>query len=974
MLPNSSARNLVIPLLLVPFLLCVSGCVGPPTSHSRNREPTAGRTLVFSRAQMKYGLDRNYLRRWTDRPLFQDTSLREARSAHVTPFGSFSRVMGIVKDCGIDGLAFLPETTRRMGIFEHANREPPGGFALLPEFLSYRDLDKKLAMLDAAEKCAATIRIRDRIPITAYHSDSIPLDDWKDMLSKLRARYGNKFLFLPDIQRPAGIGWMRWCERWNSDSPPSHQDKERIRAYLRSWAAVFDGLYFAGCHALKTSRKFDDRFYRKFLIPLFNEVMDEPRFRSKYLGLSACIGHENCTRLGYTLSCEGTKTLRRSFETASRARPDLIVLPEWDEQNENTSFRPTVYNSFSTQRILRYYMSRIKNEPLRSRLDDDASVPNLVISHRKILTLGEVLEIEILFVPDAEMANACSARLRLKNLEGRIVWQSKSLRFSGRKLEDNTIRIPSETFSMYPVLRPSLVVRSGSGEQTFEDGLHHIRIRPTWNWDYKWVKTPLRDLCQPSAVGFRWSGAQPGADGLYRCEGNVTSKEDIASVEILDEDAVVFAVTPGGDSHRETESIETFCMELRSFRRKRFRGHLRVEGAEGLWPEKQASIWGNAKLMENKFSASTNVDWYPRQLFLGIRTKDVPKAALILDSDIASMSVSASDLIERDIISRTLDDGLTVTFSRYVNQADHPMHLNRKQVQFSARISPDHPNSVFHMRVITRSGKIYRSAPLMLRDAGSSGTVTLPVYSEAKGEPVQVAITKRRIPEILYRMSPDRGSVLDTETGRCFRGHLGGMTDSVTFRGGDGGLDGSPFVRRSNFPESAKSTAPVWTRDEGTDFLEFDGNGNFIALPQGALPRRGAFRLSFEIKPDRVDLPQILFAHHGYYIGSLVVRIESGKLFGSFVNDKLKVIGFDSGLQLAPGRWHTIEVMYDLKHMRFSIGGKECAPMNCRGVGLYDTTSVFGGFGGTAGKLQPFIGKAGWFKGKLRKLKIAHRS
>ena len=42
-----------------------------------DREPVTKRTLVFSRSQMKYGLDRNYLRRWVDRPLFIDPALRD---------------------------------------------------------------------------------------------------------------------------------------------------------------------------------------------------------------------------------------------------------------------------------------------------------------------------------------------------------------------------------------------------------------------------------------------------------------------------------------------------------------------------------------------------------------------------------------------------------------------------------------------------------------------------------------------------------------------------------------------------------------------------------------------------------------------------------------------------------------------------------------------------------------------------------
>ncbi|MBE6399284.1 MAG: hypothetical protein E7041_03970, partial [Lentisphaerae bacterium] len=50
---------------------------------SEKYQPRSGKTVFFSRAQLKYGLERNdYLRRWCDRPLMQDSSF--ARSGTLT--------------------------------------------------------------------------------------------------------------------------------------------------------------------------------------------------------------------------------------------------------------------------------------------------------------------------------------------------------------------------------------------------------------------------------------------------------------------------------------------------------------------------------------------------------------------------------------------------------------------------------------------------------------------------------------------------------------------------------------------------------------------------------------------------------------------------------------------------------------------------------------------------------------------------
>ena len=40
--------------------------------------PVSGKTALFARGQLKYGLERtDYLHRWVDRPLFQDSNLQK---------------------------------------------------------------------------------------------------------------------------------------------------------------------------------------------------------------------------------------------------------------------------------------------------------------------------------------------------------------------------------------------------------------------------------------------------------------------------------------------------------------------------------------------------------------------------------------------------------------------------------------------------------------------------------------------------------------------------------------------------------------------------------------------------------------------------------------------------------------------------------------------------------------------------------
>jgi hypothetical protein len=89
-----------------------------PGLNAAERTSVTKRTLVFSRSQMKYGLDDNYLRRWVDRPLLIDPALRVNERKYAMALPSYRRILKTVASYGLDGLAFFPETSGRMGAFE----------------------------------------------------------------------------------------------------------------------------------------------------------------------------------------------------------------------------------------------------------------------------------------------------------------------------------------------------------------------------------------------------------------------------------------------------------------------------------------------------------------------------------------------------------------------------------------------------------------------------------------------------------------------------------------------------------------------------------------------------------------------------------------------------------------------------------------------------------------------------------------
>ncbi|NQT16823.1 MAG: hypothetical protein HQ582_28960, partial [Planctomycetes bacterium] len=833
-----------------------------PGLDAAERKPVTQRTLVFSRSQMKYGLDGNYLRRWVDRPLLVDPALRVEQRKYAMALPSYGRILQTVASYGLDGLAFFPETSGRVGAFELTDQVAVPGVSLLPEFIATDNLQSKREVLQAALACRSCARIGGKILISSYRGDSLTAEQWKSLLDALRAEFGDVLLFVPAISRPCGEGWNGWIDRFDSKEGVNDTDRERLRQYLRTYAAATDGLYVASAASIKKDRRFHQRFYREFLAPLFRDVLAEPDMSGKVFGLSACVAHINCTRLGYTLSDDGTRTLRNSFEAALSVRPDVIIIPEWDEQNENTSLRPTVDNSFSSRRIVRHYMQRIRGEPPAPIPGDETRLPNIVLSYRKILTLGEELRLELLNVPDTDSDQTYSVRLMLRGMDGEVVHRFPKRTFSQSELCDVTETIPSEALAAHSALVPALHVAYRGEERLVDRGWRPIQLRATWNWDYKWVKQPLRDLApvQESTLAIE----KASDAGLVVLSGRISCEKPLASVEVIENGAVVYAVDPRPDALRQLQDHVMLAFEYRSQRRHPIKGYVQVLEGGCRWPASYQTPGYSWYLDGDVLRLQRHVDWRQNVAYLAVPENDVGRAALRFQLGDLERTVPIRDVVDRDLI--TYHDGrdATVTVSRFLKQDDHPPHLDKRHVSFRALVKPDMATSLFHVRAVTKSGRVFRSWPVRQEWLPATPSVELPVWSETRRAPTVVKVDSARVPEIEYRLDDRHGAALVATAGRPFWGILGGYTDSVTARGGAGGNDGTPFIRPGQYPPDAACNAPQRCTEDGRTCLRFSGRGAHIALPQGVLPRRGAFHLRLDVKPLSAK-PQILFVHRRHY-------------------------------------------------------------------------------------------------------------
>src|SRR5690606_38435392 len=119
------------------------------------------------------------------------------------------------------------------------------------------------------------------------------------------------------------------------------------------------------------------------------------------------------------------------------------------------------------------------------------------------------------------------------------------------------------------------------------------------------------------------------------------------------------------------------------------------------------------------------------------------------------------------------------------------------------------------MRVITESGKIHRSWPVV-SPVATTGKIALPVYSNTKRETVTVQVDNSRLPHISATPPQTSGASIKTSSDPYFIGMTGGIP-FWSYIGRKGG----------SYPATATQTAPTRVAEDGIDSWRFDGQGNY---------------------------------------------------------------------------------------------------------------------------------------------------
>jgi hypothetical protein len=941
----------------------------PDFNVLRNR--TAEKAYLFAQIQ-SYRLVENYLHYWIDRPLFHDSGLRKGQSYR----DSFLRNVEILKDYEIDGFTTLSNALIMYGHHLQALDEvkPYPEFRYLCGAMYASDYspskpdekwnERYVKSYNMAENSPYSLKINGKIPVWAYNSQLLKPEEIKRISEMLQSKSSTEAILFAELN-DAKFQALYYQNGKLNDSQMAQLRKTTEALLNECGGLIIKPVANIVDHkADYPSKPSASGYYRNCLAPLLLELLKQPRYREKMIGAYVSKGYIN--HLSGNNSGEyGTHRFRLFMDELLLLNPDITVLFEWNEANENTHFQPTVSDAKTMQRLVKFYARKMRGQPPAPNPDDDRSVPNLVFSSRQVLRLGDTLRYELLNIPDSDSEAISRVQLTLRDYDGNVLKEFPEETFNTAEMKAVSLEIPTEQLAGHTLILPELRVINPEGlEQTF--AMQYNRIHPSVCWNYKEIMQPLRDML-PLRAEFEVRAT--AAPGVYEVAARAESPEPLLQLEVTDNESEVFAIDRENRYAPERNiiiqgSLTAFSISTRNV-------VFEVLNAPG-WQwfrdcYRAKPDTPDPQVIDNKVTVP---DYFIHFYYSYPFIITVPKSAAadaVLTIDIARLgkhSFNVAELLKLGKIAKAFDGNNRLDLSIVKNLVDIPVPLLQEQAEFKTELETESRFPVYQLRALGSSGRIYRGRPFMpVRPNGEA--VKHQVFSAGKQQAVEVEVAADRIPELNYLFDETRGAMLKNSWEPFFDAQLGG---GFTYL--------EPFNRpRPNLLAipGRKFLHPAWKDGEsGGKVLEFDGMANYINLPREALPY-GSFTLEFEIKPDGND-SQVLFRNFSTHRGSLNLYRRQGKLEASYtyrlsgINNPGGIENFKTELPLPAEEWSKVTVSYNLKELKFTVNG-EVRRYPFSGRGVFFKPSVFGGH------VIPVheTGKdARFFKGQLKSLRIRH--
>jgi hypothetical protein len=912
-------------LSLFAAVLAVSAVPGAPDASDRS----GVQTKILVRSQLKYGLERtDYLHRWYERPLHQDSTyaVRAPNGSQFINALSWRKQVEIARLSKIDGFGVFLNTHRREDVLPRSV-EPGGEMTILVEMHAGDEaagVEHCVEMAGRALAMPNSFRIDGKVVLTRYPEITAEkpqaLDFYPVLKKALDEKYGkDRFALMPYAvplrRRDSPIATPAAVER----------TKECIRRILRRT----DGLYYtltAGGGGV--DRRFDAHYHDTVFAPIVKSVMAEPEFKGKLLGIGVRQAHENVCRWTYGIDSTGTRLLRDSMASVALMRPDFILCPEWDEQNENTHFRPITSNGHVTQRILRYWADVYAGRPPEPFPGDDVSIPNLVVSYRKSLQAGQLAEVEVCNIPDGTAKAArYSVSFRWKTPDGKVMreWPAQDLDMG--KNGAVWFNCPVADLLAAHVLLPELTVAEGDAPpKTFGCGMWPLSVEANRNLDFKWVKNALREI--DSGVEGSLVASPPRADGTVEVKGRVRGRRKFRNIEVLD----CFDTVYMHDTSAKAPSGGDCTIRI---------AYQGCSGAQGRL-QGEIAVGGDSRAIDDEFSSRSY------ELFYRVPKAEVENAVVrVRLKGIFEKEIPVREVIARGRMSFAGPQGFTFVAARCLYTYAIPPPCGVDAAEFSFVMKPMNRLSVLRLRTIDEDFRIWTSpAPVdFYRPSGKERVFH--ICEQAPGNLVKgVRVDAARCVEAEWKFAddPSRNAIVE----------LPGFFDMPCVFGGSVAL-ANGFGRGENTYGSAISTSRVAPPSPYA----------FATMPMQAIPMYAGFELTLKVRPRDVAKPATLVTSgpNGFVLSQTPKGVAAYFSLGNMhylPRPQRKNGDSVTGPALRAGEWNTVKVFYDQHEAWIEVNG-ESGPRK-----------PFSGwqFGPSIGGLGVMPGKTDYYPGEFGELSV----
>jgi len=904
-------------------------------------------TRFIPRAQLKYTLSKDdYIHRWFDRPLYQNSALAKFNKIGMRVNDAEAQAIKKALELGkCSGMASLLETSGRTSFFKTSL---DNGILLHAELTSSR-FRKSKDYLDIAGKMlnAPNINRFNNKPLITIYPPQTDTSYVKELKKNIVAKHGDKFIIVPYVP-------FYNKHKFKKSRPLTAADIEAMAEYLRGHLRTADGILVHGEH-LNTGYKIDNAFGFKVMIPILHKVFSEPEFKNKFLGLGVLQGHENQYRWTFIRNSDGVATLRKELEFVSALRPDICLLPEWDEVNENTCYRPMVNTGWSSLRIVRHFAEKIRGEKFTAFPGDDLSIPNMILCYRRRLLAGETAELQITNIPDQTPGRNYTIALSLTDANGKIIKKFAGKTLKSTECKDVTFTVKAADLLKYQLVKPRLEITWDGGKYISPDTFWAQELCATWNSEWQWAKHPLREQLDGIKADYTIT---PYENGLLRLKGKISSPVTLAQAEILDGSDTVW-MADNRPALRESDTHAVIKLELHGISRFNFLMSVDVKNSPN-------AVMGNGKKLPQNFKDKKWNAQFAKSYFIRLPKTEVDNAEISIDiPGIFKEIIPVKEIMDKHLIGfNSSHRNLTMVVSRYNSQISIPPHIGKKEVEFDCFVIPaDVKKSVFSLRVIDKKGNTWRGGVKSLYKP--SGKIKeFNVYDSADKKTVKVSADENLLTPFTFDFAPGRETVVPNPAGRKYYGLMNGCTPLVSNIGIGGSRYGSlPFdameQHKKDFPP-----LPERTRESGGSWsMSFDKLSH-ISLPMQVVPMYAGHRITMQIWVNKhFKNEQYIFGSgsHGFML-SVKNGILSARMFlwNLFYSGKPAVVVAKSGTGLIPGKWNDVEITFDQQNFSVSINGKSGNPVKVSGFQMRPKAGVIG-----CGE-----SRNGYFTGKIKDISI----